>query len=502
MLRKNIKSIYTKFGKDIIIILIIGTAIGLTLCKAETMASKWMVFILIACCGMSFFFVIPKKELLLLFSIFLFLSMSSVTYHPIFYHKPGVHWPVVGLKISLFDIPFFILFVLWLYRLTTNPQERIYFYPWISFPYLSILALAIAGSSRNLAPTIVFLTCLGLIIKNWLVFLFIANNLKKPQIIYAVTAVLILTIIPEIIIGLLQYVKGGMVGLEFLGERKSMMEVAMGDAGQAFRITGLFTSPNKLAAFLHMILPVTLALVFAQIDQWWKFILLTILALGSLVLLLTYSRGAWVGFGMGGSIVAYWCLVRLNGRKIFSLVIVATFVSICALSTIISVKSVRDRIFEDDHGSSDIRVWMKRNAHNMIKYNPFLGVSLGNYTEHSKFYDNTGIVGVSSLFPFPVHNEFLRFATELGLPALGIFLFLLLVIFVMLFRIGCSRADPIIPYIGIGFFGSFIAWCIHFTKDYYWVMMATNKWAYVGVIQAMYVITQTDKGRNTSSLLP
>jgi len=489
MLKEKLTTIFTKFGKDIIITLLIGCIIGLALSKAETLEPKWMNFILMLCFCMSVVFIIPKREILLLL-VFFFVLPLLFTYHPIHLKISGIHWPHEGTVIFISDIPFAFLFILWLYRLIIDPQETINFYPWISFPYLIIWIIAIAGISRNECPPLVFYTSIAFIFKNWLIFIFVANNLKKSEIIYWVTVILILTLAFQVMIGSLQYIKGGPLGLEKLGELTAIKESATGEVGTVSRVGGTIGSPNKFAGFIHMLLPVVLSLLFAKIDNAYKLILLPLLILGGVILLITYSRGGWAGFGLGAVIIVYWNLVRINGRKFFNLLFIACFGGVFFITTVLFVESVRNRLFEDDHGSSLVRVLLESVAHNMIRQNPFLGIGIGNYSQVIEKYDNSGIYGVSIYFPWPVHNEYLLIASELGLPALALFIFILLVIFVNLFRIGNSHTDPIIPYIGIGFFGSFVAFCFHHRYEYVWFFLQARIWANIGLIQAMYQFTK------------
>ncbi len=483
---------YQKYIKDIVVIFIVGPFIGLLLTKAETLSSKWFAVSILITCGMSFIFMIPKREKFLFLS-FIFLIPMRFKYHPIFIdsYSIGKAWPVDGMVIFLSDIIFFILCAFWIYHLITDPDERVYFFPWVSFPFLMIWILAVANSGRNLTPKVVYITTLSLVFKNWLIFLYIANHLKKkPKMVYAVTAVIILTLVHPSAIGCLQYIKGDYLGLGFLGERTESFEYYVDGQEGEFRVTGLRGSPNLFASFIYMILTLVLALLFAPIDRKYKYVLMPIFVLGGFPLLLTFSRGAWTSFSLAATIITYWCMVRINGLKVINFIVVISVMATFAISTIILVKPIRDRLLKDDGGSSSIRVYMKMNCYNMIKHNPLLGVGLGNYTEYSRYYDNTGTIGVSMEFPWPVHNEYLLIVTELGIPSLVIFIFILLVIFFMLFRIGCSHTDPVIPFIGIGLFGSFVAWCFHSQYDFFWSIIQPGIWVNIGIIQAMYYISQ------------
>jgi len=207
--------------------------------------------------------------------------------------------------------------------------------------------------------------------------------------------------------------------------------------------------------------------------------------------LITFSRGGWVGLGIGGSVTLYWCMTRLIRRKVISLILLVALLVTSFIITIALIESVRSRLFEEDYGAAYTRIPMAVVAANMIYQNPMLGVGLVNYTSVSMGYDISR-EAISYIFPMPVHNEFLLIAAELGLPALGLFVLILAAVFIRLLRIGRSRADPVLQYTAIGLFGGLIAWCIHYQFEFAYAVMMVAFWAYVGLIQAMNRVIVND----------
>jgi O-antigen ligase len=319
----------------------------------------------------------------------------------------------------------------------------------------------------------------------WLVFLYMANNLKDRKTIYLVIAVLLSTLVLQAAIGFAQEITGGHLGIRIFGEAEQSFREMRAGAGTVSRVGGTIGSPNKLAGYIGLILPINFALFFASISRRYKlFLLLPVFLMASGLELLTYSRGGWLGLGSGGAITLYWCLARLTKRKIVSFTLLVIFLVTFFFTSITLIESVRRRLFEEDYGAAYSRIPMALVASNMIYHNPWLGVGLVNYTSVSAGYDISR-EAISYSFPWPVHNEFLLLAAELGLPALGLFLFILIVVFVQLIRIGRSRADPVMPHIAIGFFGGLVAWCVHYQFEFAYVVMLVEIWAYVGIIQAM-----------------
>jgi O-antigen ligase len=107
-------------------------------------------------------------------------------------------------------------------------------------------------------------------------------------------------------------------------------------------------------------------------------------------------------------------------------------------------------------------------------------------------YDTTP-EGISYEFPRPVHNEFLLIAAEQGLPALGLFLFIVLYVAIQLFRLSQSRTDPVLPYLAIGLLGTIFAWSVSRLMDYSYVLLGDPFWLLVGLSLGMVQVNRQEK---------
>jgi O-antigen ligase len=132
-------------------------------------------------------------------------------------------------------------------------------------------------------------------------------------------------------------------------------------------------------------------------------------------------------------------------------------------------------------------------ALNIIGHHPWLGIGLGNYTMAAPDYDTTP-EGISYEFPRPVHNEFLLIAAEQGLPALGLFLVILLYVVTQLFRLSRSRTDPILPYVAIGLLGTFFAWTVSRLVDYNYILLGDPFWLLIGLSLAIIQVNSKEAG--------
>ena len=104
---------------------------------------------------------------------------------------------------------------------------------------------------------------------------------------------------PVALIGLAQYASGGKLGLELLGEsERSFFEMKAG-VDFVSRVAGTLGHPNKLAALLGILIPLNIALVFGAESRPLRGLLMVPLTVMATAMVLTYSRGGWLGLAAG-----------------------------------------------------------------------------------------------------------------------------------------------------------------------------------------------------------
>ena len=112
-------------------------------------------------------------------------------------------------------------------------------------------------------------------------------------------------------------------------------------------------------------------------------------------------------------------------------------------------------------------------AKDIISESPVIGVGLNNYQWHSiDFFQ----------FWHPVHNEFLRFAAEIGIPGAIIFTILLLVFLRETYR-GVMLRDTLLNAIAIGIFCGVVAFivAINIGPEYQHYRIKLAFWALAGM---------------------
>jgi O-antigen ligase len=182
------------------------------------------------------------------------------------------------------------------------------------------------------------------------------------------------------------------------------------------RLQGAFDSPNQLGSLCALMTPIAASLVFGLRALRWR-----VLAAGALLLLLaalmlSLSRGAWIGAG----VAAIFMLVKLReARRLLvalsvPLAIIGFFVwSLAPTSTEVKVVGERAKAI-NALSPYDHRQVIYKEAVREIKEKPLLGVGPGGFPVAS-----TRVVSESATLSYAhAHNLYLNWAAETGVPSL------------------------------------------------------------------------------------
>lgn len=198
------------------------------------------------------------------------------------------------------------------------------------------------------------------------------------------------------------------------------------------RIYSFLGNPNLLASYL---LPSTIfsaAAVFAWSRWVPKALALLSFTLNSACLVLTFSRGGWIGYVLGGFVflllLVHWLsiyLPRFWRRLAIPMVLGATTAFV--IVAVMTVDPLRDRVLsifagrEDSSNNFRLNVWAS--VQDMIRDRPILGIGPGNVAFNSVYprYQRAGYTALSA------YSVFLEIMVETGLVGFTCFLWLLLV---------------------------------------------------------------------------
>lgn len=179
----------------------------------------------------------------------------------------------------------------------------------------------------------------------------------------------------------------------------------------------LTANPNDLALMLNLLLPLAVALFFDSRRPRWRLALLLCMCLDVVAIVATYSRGGFLVLGCTGA-VYLWKLYRRDRR---APAIAAGVMMLVAIPLLPGAYMARLKTVTDFHGGPTNSVqarWtdMKAAAHYAM-YHPLIGAGLG--------MDILALNQVRGPTWTKVHDVYLQYAVELGLPGLLLFLLLL-----------------------------------------------------------------------------
>ncbi len=228
------------------------------------------------------------------------------------------------------------------------------------------------------------------------------------------------------------------------------------------RIFSTFGNPNFFGDFLIVMNPIVLALFFRK--KSIHLLLLWILILFSTIF--SYSKGAWIGFGVG--IVAFAFLfinfvLQTNKKNKFILITVMSLfiLSVVAGGTLFQLKKRID--------SSSFRVFTWLSCWEMINTHPIIGTGIGTFYLTYPSYRRPQIFfieGMHNTESDHPENEYLEVFYDEGLIGFGIFLLLLITIFTVgLKNLGYFRRRNLsstkLFYMQLGFISALVAQLAH-----------------------------------------
>jgi putative inorganic carbon (HCO3(-)) transporter len=260
-----------------------------------------------------------------------------------------------------------------------------------------------------------------------LFFAFTARLARNQRIRSSLITIYLLTTLPVAVYGIRQY---------FFGARSLATWVDPSSASaDVTRVYSYLGNPNLLAGYL---LP---AAIWGLAAIWiWKGFFPKILAIltftvNSACLVLTYSRGGWIGFVVAltafGLLAVYWWSAKLSSPfwQKFALPLTLAVLLVLFASAVLFVPPVRDRVSTIFVGRSDssnnfrINVWM--GALRMVEAYPLIGIGPGN-SAFNKIYPLFMEPKYSALSSYSV---LLETAVETGFIGLSVFLWFLAVTF-------------------------------------------------------------------------
>jgi len=430
----------------------------------------------------------PDREFWLL-TYFLTCSIA-LNFHPVYLPRLWQH-PVRGISINFYDFPLFFLFLAFAYRRlvlgTRSGKTRIYLIPLTMVMLFTVIRSAFAGENC------LMLACMAwALIKCMLLFTVITESIStRRRLSIAVTGMLCAVALQSAA-AFTELLNGKPLGLAILGEMRQVETLT--SAGVVRRVGGLIGTENQFSKYLGMHLPLVLAMFFAAIEIRRKLLLfLPLLIAACAADVATYCRGGWISVTLGLAVTLALCLSRSTGRPITAL-IAPTLVAFVAAAVLFALPTARARLSRIETGSGIVRLHQDIIALNMLRNHPLTGIGFGRFVPSAGRYDDAGSK-LSISFHYPPHNEYLLMASELGLPVLAVYLFIVMLTGINALK-GGLRGDGIYGYVNAGMLGGLVAYSLHDLFEWSWAFQSVYLWSYMALARSAYLLATRREGRS------
>jgi O-antigen ligase len=243
------------------------------------------------------------------------------------------------------------------------------------------------------------------LVQAFLLYVYIHNRVRTRNDVLFLVTTLTMALLLEAAI---------MVGVHVVGHDVSLgiVQARIEDS----RVTGTFGSPNVAGSFLALWLAPVASVWFMPLQRRRKILAGVAVLLGSLALLFTASRGAWVAFGLSGVII---CAATVR-RGWMPRWVPAAVAAGGILLVVPTYPLIADRIQGDDRGSAQSRIPLIEMGLRIIEESPVVGVGAGN--SHHPILAESGVLAYRSEFVYTIHNKYILVGAETGL--VGLFFFL------------------------------------------------------------------------------
>lgn len=247
---------------------------------------------------------------------------------------------------------------------------------------------------------------LDIYLKALIIFWLLGNVVNTPGRLRTAAWVLSLVAVPLALSGVLSFFSGG-----FMAE-----EMSMG----ADRIEGyqaaLTDNPNDLALMLNLILPLTLALFLDNRRFWPRCVLGGIACLDAVAIVATYSRAGFLTLAVVCFVYLLYLFKNRRGTALLLAALVVAAIPLLPASYLNRLHTITD-IQADATNSAQTRLSDSLAAAGYVAGHPLVGAGIGQ--------DILALNQVRGRTWTKVHDAYLEYAVDLGVPGLLLFLWLM-----------------------------------------------------------------------------
>jgi len=191
------------------------------------------------------------------------------------------------------------------------------------------------------------------------------------------------------------------------------------------RLSSTFGNANHFAGYLEMALPLLLGLILTGITGIKRFFLACIGVLLFLSLMLSLSRGGWIGTMAGLLFMAVVLLTEHRFKKRKVMVALAGGLCVMAFAVLTSTATVERILALEEKEGLQARMMVWQGTVEMIKDHPLLGTGPGTFATIYTQYHPPGFYRRY----FAAHNDYLHLTAETGLPLIPVMIWMIIALY-------------------------------------------------------------------------
>lgn len=384
-----------------------------------------------------------------------------------------------GLCISATTIALAALYVLWTARLLAGAEPRSRSILKASLPASLYVALVAASMAVAGDATLAFYEFFTLS-QALLLFIYVVGTVRTRGDVLFIVGMLMVALVLEGVVVLV---------LQAVGQSASIAGISgsvFSTGGGVGRGAGTTGSPNVTASYLAMLLAPSLAVLLAKLGGVHRWLALSALGTGALALLLTFSRGGWLAFGIS---MAVLCLLAWHRGWLSTWVPLAVG-ALMLISAFAFQDTVLARLF--DEGAAMSRLPLIEISLRMVGSQPLLGIGANNYGTAISEFAGPEFGGE---WLYTVHNKYLLVMAETGVAGLLAFLLFLAATLRGGWRLWKSE-DRVISLLALGFTAALLGQMAHMAVDIFNNRTQVQMlWLVAGLLAALHRVNGEDHGR-------
>jgi len=291
--------------------------------------------------------------------------------------------------------------------------------------------------------------------------------------------------------------------------------------GRFYRAYGTFQQPNPFGGFMNLTALLAMGATIAFAIQLWKlrsdasnslhakqwlilFALVAVTAITTVGLLVSWSRGAWLGFVAGTAVLFLFLprkrwhgvlLMAVMGGLVITAVIIGQQLHIAAAESIVARLGgfAQDLTFGDMRGieiTNTNYAVVERLAHwqaamGMANDNVWFGIGFGNY---AAVYADYALINWPDALGH-AHNYYLTLLSEIGVAGLMAYLWLWTAVFIQTIRT-INNADGLWRGVALGLLAAWTAIAVHHLVDKLYV---NNIYIHLGVMLGLLQLLKKER---------